>query len=295
MAQGAGFDGIMTSEHHGGFPGYLPNPLQMVAFILDDCPLLWGAASPLLLPLRPVAMVAEEVAWLAARHPGRVGLGVAAGALSTDFEAMGLSVDSAAASFKAGLPRVVDMLRGQDLRQLSGDPALQWCGSHPVPVLSAAVSVTAARRAARCGAGILMEGMSPAETLARLTAGYEDAGGAVGKVLIRRVWLGDPHTDLVDRQRQVYDSFVAATAAFGDDQTVTSNDPVAMAELLDEVVMVAGADALNVRIHLPGMPPELIRDQIARLGDEVLPLLRERWAPRWTSTELPSGTGRPAR
>ena len=27
-----GFDGIMTSEHHGGFAGYLPNPLQMVTF-----------------------------------------------------------------------------------------------------------------------------------------------------------------------------------------------------------------------------------------------------------------------
>ncbi len=26
-AEAAGFDGVMTSEHHGGFPGYLPNPL----------------------------------------------------------------------------------------------------------------------------------------------------------------------------------------------------------------------------------------------------------------------------
>ncbi len=89
LALEGGFDGVMTSEHHGGFPGYLPNPQQVASFVLDDHPDGWAAASPLLLPLRPTALVAEETAWLAARHPGRVGLGVAAGALPLDFEVDG--------------------------------------------------------------------------------------------------------------------------------------------------------------------------------------------------------------
>ena len=93
-------------------------------------------------------MVAEEVAWLAARHPGRVGLGVAAGALPLDFEAMDLSVGSAVDIFRRELPRLVDMVHGRDLRQLEGDPALRACIGSPVPVLSAAVSPAAARRAA---------------------------------------------------------------------------------------------------------------------------------------------------
>ena len=75
LAVDSGFAGIMTSEHHGGFPGYLPNPLQVAGFILDSTPIGWAAACPLLLPLRPTALVAEEVAWLAARYPGRVGVG----------------------------------------------------------------------------------------------------------------------------------------------------------------------------------------------------------------------------
>jgi alkanesulfonate monooxygenase SsuD/methylene tetrahydromethanopterin reductase-like flavin-dependent oxidoreductase (luciferase family) len=276
LAGEAGFDGVMISEHHGGFPGYLPNPLQMVAFILDECPLGWAAASPLLLPLRPTALVAEEVAWLAARHSGRVGLGVAAGALALDFEAMDLPVSSAVDRFKSELPRVVDMLRGQDLRQLSGDPALRGCATRPIPVLAAAVSSAAAKRAARCGAGILMEGMSPVDRLARLTAGYDEAGGSEAKVLIRRVWLGDVRADLVDRQRQVYDSYAGEAGSFGDDQTLTADDPVPLAEMLDRVVQDSGADALNLRIHLPGMSPHSIRDQITRLGAEVVPLLRAR-------------------
>ncbi len=277
LASASGFDGVMTSEHHGGFPGYLPNPLQAAAFLLEESSLGWVAACPLLLPLRPTAQVAEEVAWLAARHPGRVGLGVAAGALPLDFEVMGLSADSAVDVFRSELPRLVDMLRGRDLRQLEGDPALRACATHPIPVLSAAVSPGAARRAARAGAGILMEGMSPTARLARLTATYDETGGTSPKVLIRRVWLGDVHTDLVEAQRQVYDSYSGASSTFGGDQTLASDDPDGLADQLDRVVRLSGSDAVNLRIHLPGMSPSEVRDQISRVGAEVVPRLRDRW------------------
>ncbi len=79
----------MTSEHHGGFGGYLPNPQQAAGWLLDAMPTGWAAACPLLLPLKPAALVAEEAAWLAARFPGRVGLGLATGSLVDDFEIMG--------------------------------------------------------------------------------------------------------------------------------------------------------------------------------------------------------------
>ncbi len=101
-----GFDGVMTSEHHGGFAGYLPNPLQLAGFLLDAMPRGWAAPCPLLLPLRPAALVAEETAWLAARFPGRVGLGVAAGALAVDFEIMEVPMDDLAARFTNGLEEV---------------------------------------------------------------------------------------------------------------------------------------------------------------------------------------------
>ena len=146
------------------------------------------------------------MAWLDARHPGRVGLGVGSGALALDFEAMGVPLEEATARFKAELPRVVDMLRGRDLRGLDGDRAFQRCAEHPIPVLSAAVSVTAAKRAARVGAGILMEGMSTVERLAELCRAFDETGGTESKVLVRRVWLGRVHDDLVAKQRAVYDS-----------------------------------------------------------------------------------------
>jgi alkanesulfonate monooxygenase SsuD/methylene tetrahydromethanopterin reductase-like flavin-dependent oxidoreductase (luciferase family) len=278
LAVRAGFDGVMTSEHHGGFGGYMAQPLQMASFLLAEHADGWAAAAPLLLPLRSTALVAEEIAWLRARHPGRVGVGVAAGALPLDFEAGGVDQREAVDRFKAELPRLVAMLRGVDLGLLEADPALRACRTDPVPVLSAAVSVTAAVRAAKCGAGILMEGMSTPAALARLTEAHAEAGGTGPKVLIRRVWLGRVSSGLVDRQRAVYESYTPNNA-FGDDQTIASDEPAELAERIMEVVDEVGADALNLRIQLPGMSPDEVRDQIARIGETVVAPLKARWRP----------------
>ena len=272
-----GFDGIMTSEHHGGFAGYLPNPLQAASFVLEETTSGWVAACPVLLPLRPVAQLAEEVAWLAVRHPGRVGLGVAAGALPLDFEAMGVDVADAVPRFKTALPRIVEMLRGRDLHPLEGDRALQACARSPIPVLRAAASPAAARRAARCGAGILSEGMSDVDRLRRICDAYDAAGGDQTKVIIRRVWMGPPPTTLIERQRGVYDSYAGSGPSFADDQTISADDPDELAERIHAAWRASGADAVNVRVHLPGVAPSDIRRQIMTLGNEVIPLVRQMW------------------
>jgi len=277
LALDSGFDGIMTSEHHGGFAGYMAQPLQMASFVLDEHASGWAAAAPLLLPLRSTALVAEEVAWLRARHPGRVGVGVAAGALPLDFEIAGIAQSESVDRFKSELPRLVAMLRGEKLGELEGDPALRSCRDQPVPVLSAAVSESAAVRAAHCGAGILMEGMSAPRRLARLTRAFASAGGTGSKVLIRRVWLGRVSDELVTGQRAVYESYAARAGAFGEDQTIASDDPTEVSERLAAAVEEVGADALNLRVQLPGMAHEEVREQIASLGTAVVARVRESW------------------
>jgi alkanesulfonate monooxygenase SsuD/methylene tetrahydromethanopterin reductase-like flavin-dependent oxidoreductase (luciferase family) len=274
LALDGGFDGIMTSEHHGGVGGYIPNPLQMAGFVLEDAALGWAAPCPLLLPLRPTALVAEEIAWLAARHPGRVGLGVGSGAMALDFEVMGLDVANAATMFKAELPRIVEMLRGEALGGLAGDRALQDCAAHPIPVLSAAVSVTAARRAARCGAGLILEGMSGPDRIAELCAAFADTGGTLPKVLVRRVWLGPPQAQLVEQQRRFYQANRQDSAPMPADQTISVADGSDMAAILADLLQSTGADALNLRIHLPGIPAAAVREQIAGLVSDVLPALK---------------------
>jgi alkanesulfonate monooxygenase SsuD/methylene tetrahydromethanopterin reductase-like flavin-dependent oxidoreductase (luciferase family) len=278
LALGGAFDGVMTSEHHGGFAGYMAQPLQMASFVLEEHPEGWAAAAPLLLPLRSTVLVAEEVAWLRARHPGRVGLGVAAGALPLDFELAGVSQADAVERFKAELPRLVALLRGEVPDVLAGDPSFVACRRDPIPVLSAAVSSAAAVRAAGCGAGILLEGMSPPSRLVRVVQAFRAARGLGSVVLIRRVWLGTRRRGLIDRQRAVYESYAAQSRAFGDDQTIATNDPAELAERLAAVVTEVGADALNLRVQLPGMAEDEVREQITRIGTEVIVSLKRKWS-----------------
>ena len=275
LAAEAGFAGVMTSEHHGGFAGYSPNPLQLAGWLLETMPTGWAAACPLLLPLRPVGLVAEEVAWLAARFPGRVAVGVAPGALPTDFEAMDVPFAEMMPRFRAALPRLATMLRGEDLGPLAGDLALQACADDPVTVISTALSPPAVRRAAAVGAGILYDGASPVERLRLLSDAYDAAGGSGPKMLIRRVWLGDPPREAFDRQADVYRSYSSESAQqhWRDNGFLCRDDPAELAADLAEAMNAAGATCLNLRIHVPGVTPAMARGQITALGRDVLPVL----------------------
>jgi alkanesulfonate monooxygenase SsuD/methylene tetrahydromethanopterin reductase-like flavin-dependent oxidoreductase (luciferase family) len=274
LGAAAGFDGVMTSEHHGGFAGYLPNPLQAAGWCLEAMPAGWAAPCPLLLPLRPPALVAEEVAWLAARFPGRVGVGVAAGALPVDFDVMGLTMDDLTARFTASLESLVRTLDGSDAGALADDPAIKACADHPVPVVSAAMGITAVRRAARLGIGILFDSLSTPERCRELVDAYRAAAGAGPCVVIRRAWVGEPPGERVAQQLDVYRSYAApgAQAHWEGEQLVGAPDAAAVAEGLADAARRAGADAVNVRVHVPGVSPSAAREQIELLGAAVAPL-----------------------
>ena len=285
MADRHAFDGVMTSEHHGGLPGYSPNPLQLAGWLLEAMSGGWAAACPLLLTLRPMALVAEEVAWLAARFPGRVGVGLAAGALAGDFEIMGLTQEDLTARFARSLDELAGILGGTRPGRLAEDPAVARCRNHPVPVVSAAIGLTAARRAAGCGVGMLLDSMATAERCRQLTDAYRQAGGTGPCILVRRAWLGDPPRDRLERQVDVYRAYAstAARSHWSSDQLVTGTEPGAVADQLADVAHRAGADALNLRVQVPGVTPAEARDQILGLGNEVLPRLRRQWpSPRET-------------
>ena len=53
-----------------------------------------------------------------------------------------------------------------------------------------------------------------------------------------------------------------------------SPDGAAVADQLLDVLERAGADALNLRVHVPGVGPGDAREQIERLGHEVLGKIR---------------------
>ena len=83
---------------------------------------------------------------------------------------------------------------------------------------------------------------------------------------------------LVDSQRAVYESYAERASSFGEDQTIASDDPDEVAERLGATMNEAGADALNLRVQLPGMSPAEVREQIARIGSSVVGRLKKELA-----------------
>jgi len=276
IAEDAGFDGLMTSEHHGGFPGYIPNPLQLAGWILEATRSAWAAPCPLLLPLKHWSHVAEELAWLGCRFPGRVGAGFAIGGLAQDFEMAELAYEEKIERFKHSLPKTVSALTGAADAPLSGDPAIAACTDAPIPMVTAAQSPAGARRAARLGTGILFDSLQSEQRVAELVGVYEEAGGAATRCLIKRVWIGPPPRERIDAQRRLYESYANESAQqhWGGDELVGAEDARVLGERLTALLEASRCNALNLRIHAVGLEPEDARDQIRRVGKELLPSLR---------------------
>ncbi len=142
--------------------------------------------------------------------------------------------------------------------------------------MSAAGSVTAARRAARLGVGIVLDSLSTPQRCRQLVDAYRAAGGAGPCVLIRRAWIGEPPSSEMRAQVATYRSYAPsrASASWGADEMAAARDPADVAALLVDTLATAGADALNLRIHVPGVSTADARDQIERLGEAVVPSVR---------------------
>ena len=278
-AADVGFDGVMTSEHHGGFAGYLPNPLQVTGFQLSAMARGWAAAAPVLLPLRPVGLLAEEVAWLDARFPGRVGIGVGPGSLPLDFEAMDADLADAVPRFKRDLPRLAAMLRGDELGTARRRPG-------PVGPRPGGAGDPDGEHRHEPGRGA---GGPRRAASASSTTGPASSTGCAGsptstprpaapgpRVLVRRVWLGEPPTGAFDAQFDVYKGYTPAERQehWRGSGWMTGDDAEPLADELATVVQASGATCLNLRIHAPGVDPDAAQEQIGVLGRELLPRLR---------------------
>ena len=284
IAEAAGFDGLMTSEHHGGFRAYLPNPLLVASFLLDCTETLWAAPCPLLLPLRHWTQTAEDLAWLAARHHGRVGAGFAAGGLDRDFEMAELPFEENMTRFKRALPAIVEALRGRAPAPLADDLAIARCAVSPIPTTSAAMSPAAARRAGALGIGILCDSLQTPKRLREIARAHRDGlaaakeRGGAARTLIRRVWVGAPPSDDVEAQMNFYKGYAAkaAQAHWGGQELIAAESAEEVADGLARVLEQSDCEALNLRVHTHGVDPVRTREQIDRVGREVLPQLRDR-------------------
>jgi alkanesulfonate monooxygenase SsuD/methylene tetrahydromethanopterin reductase-like flavin-dependent oxidoreductase (luciferase family) len=300
----AGFDGVTLPEHHNGFRSYLPTPLQVVGWLLEEFRQTWAAAYPLLIPLRPVELWIEELAWLAARFPQRVGLGTGPGYVKDDFTATGADFAGRFDRYWASMEVLMSVLNGQPPESLARDPAVRALHGTGFPVVAAAVGSRSIANAGRLGLGIAPPGED--DDLIRIFQEYRAAGGAGPKVLNRWPWIGTVAADSpsrtpgTDDQASWWDSAsssrerrnwrdVSAASSTGPapadhssrqhdgiEQVLHAATPRLLAEELNRSIARCSATCLSIRLHKHNgiaKSPQAVRAMIDALA-EVIPLLR---------------------
>jgi alkanesulfonate monooxygenase SsuD/methylene tetrahydromethanopterin reductase-like flavin-dependent oxidoreductase (luciferase family) len=271
------FDGVTISEHHGGLDGYIPVPVHLAGWILAANSDLWAAPCPVLLPLRDTGLFLEEIGWLAAAFPGRVGYGVAPGWRGEDFEIVGRSVHTRAAAFAAQLGEISRALAGQLTPPLSSDPAVSRLATSAPLGLCAVGSKAAARRAGPTGLGIYISGYTDGPTAQALGDEYRATGGTGPRVLIRRVWVGrDAPMHAIE---QMYTEATRHPWAKGGLGTYITGDPDEVVARIRTAVRECHATAVNVRFWMPGLPVSEALRQIELFGSAVFPALAEALSP----------------
>jgi hypothetical protein len=55
------------------------------------------------------------------------------------------------------------------------------------------------------------------------------------------------------------------------DELIDGTDSATVVDGLVDVAARAGVDGLNVRLHVPGVAPAAVREQIVELGRDVVP------------------------
>ena len=276
LAIRSGFDGVMLSERHGGAWGQIPNPLQAAGWLLGAMPEGWVAPCPLLLPLRRTPIAAEEIAWLDARFAGRVGVGFGSGGNEADFRVVGVPFEERNERFDRSLRDIVAMLRGNDDAQT--DPAIVRARRVGIPLVSAAMSTHAVRRAAELGIGIIGSSLLGEERTRALADRFHARGGTGPHIVIVRVWLGTPPWALIDRQLGEYrHASGGAVSTATEEGLIHSDDAADIASRVVQRLRATSADALNVRVHIAGLDPAVAREQIEVIGRDVLPTVRAEW------------------
>lgn len=272
-AERAGFSGVTLSEHHGGFPGYMGMPALASNWILGATERIWAGPAPYLVNLRNPVLAAEELAWSAARFPGRFGAALAPGYAQSDFELLGVPWEDKAARFEAALAVLLPTLRGEG--EGAEDPAFRSWATDPAPLMRAANTRKGVERAATLGMGVYFPSGSDRERMRSMIDRYRAAGGPGPVNKVRMLWMGEPPPGALERREQTYRSAAAngSRQAQGFTEPFLHGDSEHIAEELVTDIEALGLEGVNVRFHLEGGDRDWVREQIGRFGAEVLPHL----------------------
>ena len=307
LAEEVGFDAVWVSEHHVQpdvgvqyWPATLLR-LGSIATVVQDVELVTSA---LVLPFHHPLEVAEQAAVLDNLSGGNLTLGLGLGYVEEEFDAFNIPMEDRTGRFVEGI-RILDRyLSAEDSFSFEGKiwQIDDWT-PHPSsvrkprpPLLVGGWGDLALQRAVKLGdgwiAGLTADFDGLAERQAKLERLVEADGGDWDDYqtpVMRETVIAETREEALELGKRylhpVYDQ------TYGSDdwshpilerRLVREFETLARErflvgtpeEIVEQVALMeekSGVDQVGCRFHFPGMPQELVEDQIRLFGEEVIP------------------------
>lgn len=298
-ARDQGFDSVFTLQHFLANMN-TPQPISMMAHLLEHSGRMQVGTSVLLLPFFHPVHVAEEFATLDQLSGGRVILGVGAGYRQMEFDAFGIPFNERAQRMAEGIRLVRSLWSEEEVDfegrfyrvhgQRTGVPPFRKGGP---PIWIGAGANRAIERAARLGDAWIAPGNAPAEGwFEKAVALHDQALTAAGKQregreypIIHELYIGDDTESAIEAAstyiwkeystyaqyeeigwfRTRWDELMRNAFIVGDVETVT--------ERMEGLARL-GFNHLIFRVFWGGLPHETALRTVRRLSEEVMPRLK---------------------
>lgn len=305
LARDAGLDSVSVSHHYLLTPFQMLQPLPLLGRLAPESGAMRLITNIFLLTIHAPAYVAEQVATLDVLTGGRLVFGVGLGYRGEEFEAFGTEM-------KTRVSRFVEAL--EVARRLWTEDAVTHAGRHfrltgarlllkPVqrphpPIWIAASGDAAFERAARHGDACVINPHASLPTVERQMGLYRAALAKAGKPFpaeapIFKECSVAPTREAALRQAEPYLlQKYKAYADWGLDRPLPREERLAVPyeELVRDRFIVGAPDECRaemeryrrvlgvnhflLRLQWPGMPQRLVLEQIALLGERLIPALR---------------------
>ncbi len=307
VAEQAGFDSCLFSEHHQQADGYLPNPLLLAGLVGAATQRIRVGTCVLLLPLYHPVRVAEDAAVVDIATGGRLILGVGVGYQQPDFDTFGVPFAERIGRCEEGIEILRRAWTGERFSfegrhfqigsvQVTPRPIQQ----SRLPIWMAAWTPPGLRRAARIADAWLTDPLQSLPVIQRFAGIYRKEAEKLGRpasvALMRDVWVAPTRSGARAESGPIMYThrFYFRYGAYAPDdpyiQGVGSEEEWTFERAVKDRFVIGSPeecrdelnrwceevhpDYLILRMRHPGGPPHVrVVEAIRLFGDKVLPRL----------------------
>jgi len=306
FAEKLGFDAIMKGSHYSSHPLLDFQQVPFMARIMAEAPSLRLIAGIVLLPLHKPLDVAETFANIDVMSGGKLIFGVGLGYRDVEFKAFGTTQAEAGQRLEENL-EAIKRLWTEDMVTMKGSHFELDGASCPVkplqkplpPIWIGANADRAIRRAARVSDAWFVNPHNKIETVARQMDVYRRALDHYGKPfpaefpMMRELVVARTRDQAMRMAQPYLEAKYKAYHQWGQDKVMPKGDndlgmgydelvkdrflfgsPEEVAEQILDLVRRFGVNHFVMGVQFPGMPQQMVMDEMQMLAEEVFPLVR---------------------